>query len=349
MGKNAKKLLPPGETATFCRQMSLIMEAGIPIYDGIESLVESIEDGKSKKLFEGIHKEVRETGSLYKGTKAAGFFPEYMVNMIRIGEETGKLDDILQSLAIYYEREDKTKKTIKSAISYPIILVCMMAAVILVLVTKVMPIFEEIFLSLGTGMSKTGANIMNLGFVIGNVSLVIIAVILIGIIICVVFSKTGNSDKIMKIITVIPGVKKLNKNLSSGRFAAVMGMMLSSGYSLERALEMAPDIVDDKEVRGKIVKCEELVKDGESFPEALSKINLFTKMQSRIISVGFKAGKLDVVMEQISTQYEEEVEEGIDKTVGYIEPCLVAVLSLVIGGILISVMLPLATIMSSIG
>lgn len=348
-GKRNNGILPAGEVATFCRQMSLIMEAGIPIYDGIESLVESVEDDKAREAFLDIEEVIKKTGSLYKAVEEVGFFPGYMVNMIRIGEETGKLDDILKSLSVYYEREDRTKKTIKSAVSYPIILVCMMSAVILVLVTKVMPIFEDIFLNLGTNMSKTGAGIMNLGFVIGNVALIIIAVVLLVIIAAVVLKKMGKQNTLLKIARVVPGVKKLGRNMASGKFAEVMGMMLSSGYSLEKALELAPDIVEDEDVKAKIQECGKLVKEGVSFPDALSKIDMFTKMQSRIVSVGFKAGRLDSVMEKISAEYDEAVEDGIDKTVGYIEPCLVAVLSLVIGGILISVMLPLATIMSSIG
>lgn len=347
--QKGKKLLPAGETATFLRQMSLIMDAGIPIYDGIESLVESCEDDKARKAFELLSENVKETGSLYKAVERAGFFPEYMVNMINIGEETGKLDDVLKSLADYYDREERTRKTIKSAVSYPILLVCMMAAVILVLVTKVMPIFEDIFISLGTNMSKTGVSIMNLGFAVGKISLIVIAAVLLIIVVAAILSKLGRTQILLKIASVVPGVKSLNRKMSSGKFASVIGMMLSSGYSLEKSLEMAPSIVGDKTVKDKIEKCAELVKNGMAFPDALAKIGLFSKMQSRIISVGFKAGQLDSVMEQISKSYEEEVNDGIEKTVGYIEPCLVGILSLIIGGILISVMLPLATIMSSIG
>lgn len=351
MEQNRKKgkLLPAGETATFCRQMSLIMDAGIPIYDGIESLVESAEDDKAKEAFAGLSDTIKETGSLHMAVEKAGFFPEYMVNMIKIGEETGKLDDVLKSLAAYYEREERTKKVIKSAITYPILLVCLMAAVILVLVTKVMPIFEDIFEGLGTNMSDTAAGVMNAGFVVGNVCLVVIAAILVIIVVAFVFSKMGKSKTLIKMASIVPGVKKLNVKMSSGKFASVMSMMLESGYSLEKALEMAPGIVSDDSVKAKIEECAKLTAGGTSFPDALSKIGLFSKMQSRIISVGFKAGQLDSVMKQLSQTYEEEVNDGIEKTVGYIEPCLVGILSIVIGGILISVMLPLASIMSSIG
>ena len=126
-------------------------------------------------------------------------------------------------------------------------------------------------------------------------------------------------------------------------------MMLSSGYELEHALEMAPDIVSDSLAKAKIEECGELVKDGVAFPEALTRIQLFSLLHARMIHVGFKAGQMDSVMQRLAKIYEEEVNEAIARLVSFIEPTLVAVLSVVIGGILVSVMLPLASIMSSIG
>ncbi len=344
-----KKILPAGEIATFCGQISLILDAGIPIHDGMETLVESCEDEKAKLAFEKLSDVVRETGSLFKAVESVGFFPDYMVNMIYIGEETGKLDDVLKSLTVYYEREDKIKKSIKAAVTYPILLIAMMAAVILLLVTKVIPIFEDIFINLGTEMSKVSRSIMNIGIVVGNAAFILIAVILAVIIISAILMKLGKGQAITSFIFKMPILKGLNKRISSGRFASVIAMMLSSGYSLEKSLEVAPTIVNDKMTKKQIDECAALVKGGMSFPEALTKISMFTGMQSRIINVGFKAGKLDSVMEKISKTYEEEIDDSIEKLVAYIEPCLVAILSLVIGGILISVMLPLASIMSSIG
>jgi type IV pilus assembly protein PilC len=344
-----KKYLPSDEVSAFCSQISLILDAGIPLYDGIDSLVESIEDGKGQKAFIQISEKVKETGSLYEAVKEAGFFPEYMVNMIHIGEETGKTDDVLKSLSIYYERESKVLKTVKSAVTYPVLLIAMMAAVILLLVTRVMPIFEDIFINLGTDMSDSGRRIMNLGMLLGQISFAFIAAVLMLIIVFYLISKMGHGNKLRNLLFSLPILNRVNKKISGGRFAAVISMMLSSGYSLEKALEMAPTIVEDEYTKEKIALCAELVKEGKSFPEALLEIGIFTKMQSRIISVGFKAGQLDQVMEKISKTYEEEVDESIEKLVSYIEPCLVGILSIIIGGILISVMLPLASIMSSVG
>ena len=344
-----KNVLPADEIASFCGQVSLILQAGIPLYDGMETLVESVDDKKTKDIFRKLADDVIETGKLYEAVKNAGFFPSYMVNMINIGEESGKLDEVLRSLSIYYEREAKIKKSIKAAVTYPILLVIMMASVIALLVTKVLPIFEKVFKNMGTDISKMGKSVMNAGLAVGNVAFIITGIVLLVIIVVYVASLIGYSEKIKRISFKMPVLKNLSRKISSGRFASVLSMMISSGYSLEKALELASGIVTDVVAREKIEKCCELLKEGKSFPEALEEIKMFDGMQNRMISVGFKAGQLDAVMEKMTQVYEDEVNTSIERLLSYIEPTLVAILSVIIGGILVSVMLPLTSIMSSIG
>ena len=346
---NSRHMLPADEIATFCSQISLVLQAGIPLYDGMETLVESCKDKKAKDAMKKIADDVTETGMLYSAVKNAGFFPTYMVNMIHIGEETGTLDEVLVSLSLYYEREARIKKSIKSAISYPILLIVMMVTVIAVLVTKIMPIFEKVFENMGIQVSKSGQSIMNAGLLVGKIAFVITAALLVLVILIYILNVLGFGHVLKSISFKIPGLKGLSKKMSASRFSAVLSMMIASGYSLEKALELAPSIVTDKVAREKIEKCDELLKEGKSFPEALESINMFDGMQNRMISVGFKAGQLDAVMSKMTKIYEEEVEDTIERLLSYIEPTLVAILSMIIGGILISVMLPLTSIMSSIG
>ncbi len=341
-------MLPADEIASFCGQVALILQAGIPLYDGMETLVESCEDKKAKEAFKQLADKVVETGMLYEAVRDAGFFPQYMVNMIHIGEEAGKLDEVLKSLNAYYEREAKIKKSIKSAVTYPILLIIMMAAVVTLLVTNVLPVFEQVFKNMGTDISATGKSIMNAGILIGNIAFIVIAIVLVLIIGIYIASKFGAGEKLKELSFKLPLLRGLSRKISSGRFASVLSMMISSGYSLEKALEMAPGIVTDTVAREKIKKCDELLKDGKSFPEALENINMFDGMQNRMISVGFKAGQLDAVMDKMTRIYEDEVDDSIERLLSFIEPTLVAILSIIIGGILVSVMLPLTGIMSSL-
>lgn len=348
MMKVRKYELSASETATFCSQVSLIIKAGIPLYDGMGTLVDSCEDEDAKQSFKKIADKVVETGSLYTAVKEVGFFPEYMVGMIKIGEETGNLDDVLTSLAVYYEREDRMKSSIKSAVTYPLLLMIMMSVVILVLVVKILPVFEQIYKSLGTEVSNTGKLFINFGRGFGYGTLVCVMIILLMLLVGFVIYMVSGGNALKKIVFKLPVLKKLNEKITSGRFASVMSMMLGSGYSIEKAIEIAPEIVSDEGAKAKIIKFGELINDGKSFPEALLEINMFTGLQNRMINVAFKAGQLDSVMSKLSVAYEEEIDESMDRLVSFIEPLLVAVISIIIGGILISVMLPLASILSAI-
>ncbi len=349
MKENKKKFeLSAGETATFCGQVALILKAGIPLHDGMSTLTDSVTDTSAKQQFADIAAKVTETGSLHAAVSEAGFFPDYMVNMIGIGEKTGKLDDVLSSLEKYYQREDNTKRSIASAVTYPFLLVIMMSVVILLLVTRVLPIFEEVYSNLGTNMSSTGKFFMNVGRGVGYAALVVTLVFLVVAIFLFVLYKIKGSAAINAVIYKLPALRRVNEKITAGRFASVMAMMLGSGYSIEEALDLAPGIVNNSESKKKIEEIGRLVKKGKNFPEALIETNLFDALQTRMVAVGYKAGQLDSVMENMSDVYEREVDEAIDKLVSVIEPVLVAVLSVIIGGILVSVMLPLASIMSSL-
>ncbi|WP_052446670.1 type II secretion system F family protein [Candidatus Soleaferrea massiliensis] len=351
MQENEKtRTLPAGETALFCAQISLILKSGIPLYDGISTLCESGEDAKARKVFEQITHTVEKTASLYEAVKEAGVFPSYMVNMVRIGEKVGKLDDVMESLYQYYEREAKTKKSIKNAILYPTVLILMMAVVIAILVVQVMPIFTQVFQNLGAEMSAAGTMVMQFGLMAGRIALVLIALIVAVLLVLFIVSRTkSGSVKLERFSGWFPLTKKLSRKISSARFASVLAMMLSSGYHLEEALELAPGIVSDPATRDKIRECQELMDKGVSFPEALVRIKMFSGVYNKMIRVGFQAGQLDTVMNKLTDIYEEEVDDSISRLVSIIEPTMVAILSVVIGVILLSVMLPLAGIMSSIG
>lgn len=344
------KALPPDEISMFCGQVALILKSGIQLHDGMDTLCEGIEDAGAKKIFSTVSEVVSETGSLYEGLKAAAIFPEYMVNMVHIGEEAGKLEEVMDSLSLYYENENVIKKSIHTAISYPIILVCMMAVVLSVLITRVMPLFEEIFLNLGTEMSGTGKMIMNFGINFGKVTLfVIVGILVIALLIYAIVTFTDSKHKVREFAQKLPFLKKLNKTITSARLSSVLAMMLSSGFELEKALELAPEVVTDRITKKKLNECAVMVQEGTSFVEAITSIKVFPDLHTRMINVGFKAGQLDSVMKRLSKLYEEEVNDEIAKVVSFIEPTMVAFLSIIIGGILISIMLPLASIMSSIG
>ena len=336
--------------AIFCSQIGLILRSGINLYEGVASMAEDADDAQSRQLLEQIGGQLKDHVTLHLALKSTGIFPDYMVNMIDIGEKTGRLEDVMQSLALYYEREDRLKKRIKSAVLYPTVLVAMMAVVIVVLLSRVMPVFEKVFQDLGTSMSGVAVVLMNAGIAASKYSMIILGVLAVLVVALWLYSRTeAGGLAFSRFVARFPMTRRLSQKISSGRFASAFSLMLSSGYDTEEALAVIPSVVPNDYVRQKIAQISEKAASGVSMADAVGKAGIFTGLYSKMVSLGFKTGNNDEVMKKLSAIYEEESEDALSNIVSVLEPALVAVLAIVIGIILISVMLPMIGIMSAIG
>ena len=341
--------IPAKESAVFCTQAALLLKAGVPLNEGLQTLTDQ-GTPSGRDLLKRIADTVEETGSLYEGVRAVDVFPAYMVQMIHIGEKVGKLEEVLEALSRYYQREDKLRSAVRSAVLYPLILVVLMAAVIAVLVAAVLPVFSQVLEGLGAEISGAGTSMLAAGNLIGGCALIIVAVLLalIGTLI-VVSPIPGGREQLVRLSGKLPFLRGVYRRIASGRFASVMSMMLSSGYNLDDSLELAEDLTADPIVKKKIIQCREKVAAGVAFSDALLELELFSGLYARLIQTGERAGRLDDVMRQMAAHYEEEIDDSLSTLVAVIEPTLVILLSVIIGGILLSVMLPLISILSAIG
>lgn len=344
-----KKLLPAIEVSLFCQQAAMILKSGIPMYEGMEILYQNYQHTAYGDAFRIIYQEIRQGGSLYEGMKAADFFPDYMIQMIQVGENAGKLDDVLESLAEYYEKEDRINASVKSALVYPLVLISMMAVVISILVIKVLPVFTEVFRSLGTELSGTAGAILSGGVLIGRVVLVLVALFLVlSLILYIAWHLEGKERILEWACALFLPVRKLLGKQTAQRFASVVSMAMASGYSLENALELIPGLMPDRKSVQKVLQCKADVEANGDFSSAVEKAALFDPLYQKMIRVGVEAGQTDQVMNRIARIYETELEDNIQDLVAWIEPVLVGILTVIIGGILLSVMLPLTSIMTSI-
>jgi len=347
-GKN--KLLSSNDVSLFCSQVVLILKAAIPLQEGIGAISENIETAQGKELILKIKDELEQNSSLYTALSKTGAFPDYMVNMVNIGEKAGKLDSVMEALSLYYAREDKLRRRVQSAILYPLILVLMMAVVVSIMVIKALPVFNDVFLDMGGDMSATSGVVIGVGMAIGQYALVVILILAVLLITVLILSKTEKgSRRLISFVARFGPTRRLSDKIASARFASIMSMMLSSGYDTSEALELIPDIINNKNIIEKINKSRKAVDSGESFAKALEQVQMFPGIYSSMIYLGAKTGSLDTVMNNLADIYSEDVDDSINRAVSIIEPVMVAVLSVVIGGILLSVMLPLMGIMSSIG
>lgn len=345
--QSANRQLPPQELSLFCDQIAMVLQAGIPLYEALETLRDHYKGTAYGVRYNQIYEELVKNGSLYYALKSVGIFPKYLLGMVRVGEKTGRLDEIMVSLSRYYAREDRICSAIKSAVTYPSILVLMMAAVIAVLVIFVMPVFDQVYESLGADMSS--ASSAGAGIAIGNTVLIVIAVVIILLFFILIAIRTGARDKTISLIErLFPGVKQINSAIIASRFAAVFATMLKSGCDLNEAMEMSIAIATDKRSQLKLERCAHSLKGSGNFVKAVEDAGMFSPLHEKMIAVGSDSGTLDTVMARLASNYEEIADERIRKMISMIEPVLVALLCVAIGAILLSVILPLLSILSGL-
>lgn len=350
MKKEIAKKLNNYEIASFCRQMALLMKAGITPSDGIDILMEEQNDPAARKILSSISQVLTSGEKFHVALNMSGVFPDYVIHMVTIGEESGNIDVVMDSLADYYEREDSIQANIKNAVSYPLIMVFMMLIVILVLVIKVLPIFEQVFAQLGTNMSGFSQSLLNAGNILNKYSIVFVGILVLLALLFFYYSyTTGGKKAFGRLMEKFRPTKKLLEELESERFASGMVLTLSSGMDTYESLSLVKRLVETDAMKKKIETCSTLLLDGDSFPEALEKSKIFTSFYSQMVAVGFKSGSMDKAMKQIAERFEHETERKIFSLISVLEPTLVIIMSIIVGMILLSVILPLMGIMSTIG
>lgn len=336
--------LPVGDLSLFCSQAALLLKSGIPLDDGLQAIGETMPEG-GKRILSQVEEEYQKNYSLEAALENAKVFPDYLVRMVGIGERSGKLEEVLEALSAYYDRDSRMKDQIRRAVLYPMVSVCAMAVVVAVLVWKVLPIFEEVLESLG----GSAGMLSGLGPGLGIGVLVFLGLLILGAAASAILVKAGKGGWLRRTFSRIGPVRRTLEKVSASRFASVLSMLLSSGYQIEEALEFLPAILPDRDSAEKVRRISQRMGEGETLPEAIQEEGIFPGLYSRMVAIGFRTGAMDTVMEKLAGIYEEEADNAIQSLIGTLEPLLVGVLSAAVGIILFSVMLPLLGIMSSIG
>lgn len=346
----AKKTLTNAEIAAFCRQVSMIIHAGIPITEGLNILLSDTINTEGRELIKEIHDSCAEGNKLYTGIEKTGVFPDYVSKLIYLGEESGYTDSVLTSLAEFYEREDDVSEGIRSAITYPLIMIGMMILIIIVLIVKVLPIFKQVFLQLGAEMTPFAEKLMDAGNSLSKYAVGFsVAVVLIVIACMIVFRIPSVKEKLLRTLSKFPLTRDFFFNLATGRFASGMYLTSTSGMDVFSGLNMVKELVENEKMEERVDDVRNYILNHDTMPEALSKANVFSNLYTKMIAVGYTSGSEDVIYKQIADHYDEETSKQLRRMLAIIEPTLVIILSLIVGIILLSVLLPLMGIMSSIG
>ncbi len=345
MGEKTKKKLRAEELYAFSDEMGMMISSGVSAVHAITMMMDESEGGEEKEILTEMEQTISETGSLSKAIEKTEVFPDYFVDMAKMGEATGKMDTVLVGLAKHYQREIAIDSAIRSAITYPLMMVAMMFIIVIVLVTKIMPVFDRVFKQLGGSMDGLSKGFLTFGIWLNDHAVGLLVVIVILAIAGVIFNKSSWGKK-HKLFANIRNLKSIHSKIATSRFASAMAMTLSSGMDVMQALEVSGNIVDTSEFQEKIEKCKDSFAETMDIGKAFSASGIFGGLYGRMAILGAKTGNMESVLEKVAETYQQEADEEINGIIAVVEPTLVIILSVIVGIILMSVMLPLLNIMS---
>jgi len=330
----------------FCMQMYLMVGAGVAPGEALGLLRREERDRAAAAVLERAESAMGNGDQLHQALARTGAFPPYLTELTAVGERTGSLEAVLHTLSGHYDRQAAFADGVRSAVLYPAVLLAMMLAVIAVLLMKVLPVFENVYAQLGTVMTGPAAFFLRAGRWLGH-GWPFIAAALAAVVLLVWLAARRRKRVFGSRWGFLPA--SLRRKIAAERFASAMSMGIRSGFDDAAAMEMAEKLCSDGETEEKIRAAREQVSAGAPLPETVEKTGLFSPMACRLLAVGARAGGLDGVFEEIAQRLARQIDDGMDGLISRMEPTMVVVLCALVGVILLSVMLPLAGLLSAMG
>ncbi len=341
--------LKPHELSDFARQISNMVSAGITIVRALQIIKNRDMKPKLKNVYEQLYQSIQAGNMLSDAMSSCqNSFPLLIINMFAAGEASGNLDKSAMKMAIYYEKEHRLNGKIKSAMTYPIILLILTVCIVIIIFTFVLPSFFDLFdnieLPLITKIVLFVSNFLTSYWLYIIISTAVFLFLL---------SKIIKQPKVVfaidKFKLKIPKVGKLLKTIYTARFARTLSSLYTSGIAMVNAVEISSKIIGNEYVTSQFDHVVDMIRSGNFLSTSIESIDGFDPKLKSIMYIGEESGKLDEMLTSISENLEYDSEMATNRLITYIEPIMIVIMAAVIGSIILSVMLPIMSTYNSIG
>ena len=331
------------EVVIFTRQLATMIGAGIPMLESLEILKEQAESKQFSLLLDGVIGDVRSgqdfSSSLERYPKV---FTDVYVSMVRAGEASGQIDEILVRLADYMEASQRLKREIKSAMTYPVVSLVMIFGITAFLMIGIVPKFKEVFSSLEIDLPGLTKGILaTADFCENNWPLVLAGMVVVAGLI-IVWKRTEKGAYTWDWMMLhMPIFGQLFRKVGLSRFSKTCATMIKSGVPILGTLEIVAETSGNRVIAEAVQKARESVRQGESLMAPLAESPVFPPMVTRMIGIGEKTGSLEILLEKISEFYDDQVSATVKQLTSLIEPLMIAVMGIMVGTIVLAVFLPI--------
>ena len=337
-GKVKKKSL-----AIFTRQLATMIDAGLPLVQSLEILSQQEEDETFQEIIRNVKDEVEAGATLAAALqKHPRVFDNMYVNLVVAAEEAGTLDVILSRLATHIEKMEELKKKVKSAMVYPAMIVTVAIGVTIVLMVFVVPVFEKLFSGIGSTLPLPTRVVIAISNIFKSYLPIVIGIVVISAISLNRYYKTENGRRrIDDFMLKLPIFGELLRKIAIARFARTLGTLVSSGVPILESLNIVAGAAGNKVVEEAILKGRTSISEGQTISEPLAQSGVFPIMVTQMIAVGETTGSLELMLNKVADFYESEVDVAVATLSSMLEPVLMIFLGVVVGGLVISMYLPI--------
>lgn len=328
---------------TFTRQLATLIDAGLPIMRSLTILQEQVESVVFKGKIGEMSKSIEQGSSLSDSMgQHKKIFDNLYVNMVRAGEIGGVLEAVLNRLADYMEKRQAIISKVRSAMMYPIVVLCLATVIVGIILIVIMPRFESIFNDMGAKLPGLTQALVNISHILTDYFLFVIAGIIVIVVILIRINKTREGKYVFDRIKLkIPVFGDLLRKTAIVRFAGTLSTLITAGVPILQAIDIVRETSGNEVISRAMEKVYQSVKEGETIHEPLRAANVFPPLVIHMVAVGEETGAIDQMLTKVAEAYEREVEDTVDALTSILEPLLMVFLGVIIGIIVIALYLPL--------
>ena len=331
------------DISIFCRQFATVIEAGIPVLESLDIIRKQVESKKFREILDKVYTQVQKGSSLSDSLRRfSKDLPPILINMIEAGEMSGTLDRVMNRMAIFFENENKLVRKVKGAMTYPSVIAGVSVIAVIGMLKFVVPQFVSMFSSMGGELPAATQMLINASEFISHNFLFIIIALIGAVGGTIYYFKTENGmlfkDKMM---FKIPKISSMYKKMLAARFSRTMASLLSSGLPLIRAIEITDKVIGNALMSTYLQAMVNNVSKGTKFSVAVSQIPFFPSMLISMITIGEESGALDSLLDKTADFYEEETEAEVEGLTAMMEPLIIVVMAVMVGGIVVAMVQPM--------
>ncbi len=340
------KQLSASEISNFFEQMHMFSSNGIPTWESLSIICEH-SLAENKKIYNTMYEIVADGNFFSVALEEVKCFPEYVIKMIEIGEQTGHIEEVYSSLASYYRNRDNLTQSLRSSITYPLCLASMVLIVIFVILVQVMPVFEQVFAQLGLALNSVASALLDVGQFLNSAAMFIaIAFVVLVALFLILRNTQFMRRRFVNFYHNSALTRKIAHSENANRFAYSISLMLAGGLDIISSVEFSRMLIDGEKPQARVMSIKDDLENGASVSDALIDSEIFDEKYSGIIIAGVRSGSTGQMLNDLADRYYDDAQRQTQKLLSVIEPMIVGLLCLLIGMVMLSVMLPLTSILA---